>query len=104
MKKLLGIAVIVLTVGWTNGVSAQTVGKAVDKTGEAIGKGAKTVGHKTAEVAVKGTSGVVDKVYKGKAAPDGSNVYIDKADKKYYITKKGKKVYLKKSQITDKKD
>lgn len=75
------------------------VGKALDKTGKAIGKTATTVGNKTAEVAVKGTSKVADQTYKGKMAPDGSDVYIDSKNKKYYINKKGGKVYLKASQI-----
>ncbi|MNX97589.1 hypothetical protein SAMN04487898_11614 [Pedobacter sp. ok626] len=75
------------------------VGKALDKTGKAIGKTATTVGNKTAEVAVKGTSKVADKVYKGKMAPDGTDVYIDSKNRKYYVNKKGGKVYLKASQI-----
>lgn len=53
------------------------VGKAIDKTGKAVERGAKSVGNKTAEVAVKGGAKVVDQTYKGKMAPDGSNVYID---------------------------
>lgn len=84
-------------------VSAQSkVGETLDKTGKTIGKGAKTVGNKSAELATKGLAKVKDKTYKGKVAPDGSNVYIDKNDKKYYLDKKGKKTYLKKSQIKDK--
>jgi len=77
------------------------VGKALDKTGKAIGKTATTVGNKTAEVAVKGTSKVADETYKGKMAPDGTDVYIDGKNRKYYVDKKGKKVYLKPSQIKD---
>lgn len=77
------------------------VGKALDKTGKAVEKGAKSVGNKTAEVAVKGASKVADQTYKGKMAPDGSNVYIDGKNRKYYIDKKGAKIYLKASQIKD---
>jgi hypothetical protein len=73
----------------------------LDKTGKAIGKTATKVGNKTAEVAVKGSSKVVDKVYKGKMAPDGTDVYIDGKNKKYCINKKGAKIYLKASQIKD---
>jgi hypothetical protein len=75
------------------------VGKAIDKTGKAIGKTATTVGNKTAEVAVKGSSKVADQTFKGKMAPDGSDVYIDGKNKKYYINKKGAKIYLKTSEI-----
>ncbi|MEJ2904351.1 hypothetical protein [Pedobacter panaciterrae] len=79
----------------------ETVGGALDKTGKAIGKTAKKVGNKTAEVAVKGSAKVVDQTYKGKMAPDGTDVYIDGKNKKYYINKKGAKVYLKASEIKD---
>lgn len=75
------------------------VGKALQKTGNAIEKGAQAVGDKTAEVAVKGTAKISDKVWEGKMAPDGSDVYIDSKNKKYYVNKKGAKVYLKSSQI-----
>jgi predicted small secreted protein len=70
-------------------------GKVLQKTGKA----AKSVGNKTAEVAVKGTAKVVDAKFKGKMAPDGSDVYIDGKNNKYYINSKGAKVYLKASQI-----
>lgn len=74
-------------------------GKVLQKTGKAVEKGAKSVGNKTAEVAVKGSAKVVDQTFKGKMAPDGSNVYIDGKNNKYYINSKGAKVYLKASQI-----
>lgn len=70
-----------------------------ESVGQAIGKTAKKVGNKTAEVAVKGASKVADKTYKGKMAPDGTDVYINGENKKYYINKKGNRVYLKESQI-----
>lgn len=70
-----------------------------ESVGQAIGKTATKVGNKTAEVAVKGASKVADKTYKGKMAPDGSDVYINGKNKKYYINKKGNRVYLKESQI-----
>ncbi|WP_219224182.1 hypothetical protein [Pedobacter antarcticus] len=83
-------------------VSAQaqekkTVGQKIENT-------ASKVGNKTAEVAVKGTAKVADKTYKGKKAPDGTDVYIDGKNRKYYVDKKGGKVYLKASQIRDKVD
>jgi hypothetical protein len=69
---------------------------------ERVDSAAKKVGNKAASTAVKGVSTIKDKVYKGKIAPDGSSVYIDNKDRKYYIDKKGKKIFLKASQIRDK--
>jgi uncharacterized protein (UPF0333 family) len=98
-KILLGLAATALITSVSFTAMAQekktTAGKVVQKTGEA----AKSVGNKTAEVAVKGTAKVVDAKWKGKMAPDGSDVYIDGKNNKYYINKKGAKVYLKASQI-----
>ncbi|WP_379083936.1 hypothetical protein [Pedobacter sp. UC225_65] len=102
-KYVLGLAAMAMIASVTFTASAQEkkteVGKALQKTGKAVEKGAKSVGNKTAEVAVKGGAKVVDQTYKGKMAPDGSNVYIDGKNNKYYINKKGTKVYLKASQI-----
>lgn len=106
MKKKYLLGMLSLAVCTTLAFSANAqekhktgVGKAIDKTGKAIGHTATDVGNKTAEVAVKGTSKVADKVYKGKMAPDGTDVYIDSKNRKYYVNKKGGRVYLKASQI-----
>lgn len=77
--------------------SQQSMAQGIDST-------AKKVGNKTASIAVKGASKVTDKTYKGKVGPGGQTVYIDKHDKKYYVDEKGKKVYLKPSEIHDKVD
>ncbi len=83
MKKryLLGMAAAFAITLFATNANAQEkkteVGKALQKTGNAVEKGATAVGNKTAEVAVKGGAKVVDQTYKGKMAPDGSNVYID---------------------------
>lgn len=97
-KYVLGLLTLALVGTVSLGAQAQekkTVGQTIDKT-------ATTVGHKTAEVAVKGTSKVADKTYKGKVAPDGTDVYIDGKNRKYYVNKKGGKVYLKAAQIRNK--
>jgi hypothetical protein len=69
---------------------------------QAIKKTATKIGNTTASVAVKGTSKLTDKTYKGKEGPHGETVYIDKRDRKFYVNGKGRKVYLKSSQIRDK--
>ena len=80
----------------------QDLKKAASKTGKAIGKGATTVGNKTAELASKGESGVVDKVYSGKVGPNGEKIYINNKSKYYRIDKKGHRHYLIESQLKDK--
>lgn len=98
-KYLLGL----LTLALAGSVSLATQAQEKNKTvGQTIDKTATNVGHKSAEVAVKGASKVSDKTYKGKMAPDGTNVYIDGRNRKYYVNKKGGKVYLKASQIRNK--
>lgn len=97
-KYLIGAATLAMCVTLALNTNAQekkeSLGKKIDKT-------ATKVGNKTAEVAVKGTSKIADQTYKGKMAPDGSNVYINGKNQKYYINKKGGKVFLKASQIKD---
>jgi hypothetical protein len=89
-----------LTLGLITGVALNSQAQEKKESlGQKIGTTAKKVGNKTAEVAVKGTSKVTDKVWEGKMAPDGTDVYINSKNRKYYINKKGKKVYLKPSQI-----
>ena len=63
---------------------------------------AKKVGNKTAEIASKGKSGVVDEIYKDKVGPAGQTIYIDHSSKYYYVDEKGKKVYVPKSALKDK--
>lgn len=95
MKKI--IAVFVISTVLLSTAEAQ-VGKKVErgaeKTGHAIKKGGKAVGHKTAEVASKGKAKVVDKTYEGKWGPKGEVIYIDKYNRYYWIDNKGKKHYL----------
>ena len=78
------------------------VGTTAKKGWKATKKTASKVGNKTAEVAVKGTSAVVDKKYNGKVAPGGQTVYIDKNSYYYYVNKKGRHVYVKESTLVDK--
>ena len=101
MKKIFFSALFALGLVTTLSISASAQEKK-ETVGEKIDKTATKVGHKTAEVAVKGTSKIADKTWKGKMAPDGSDVYINNKNQKYYINKKGARVYLKASQIRDK--
>lgn len=98
-KYLIGLSAMAMVASVAFTANAQEkkteAGKVIQKTG----KVAKSVGNKTAEVAVKGTAKVVDAKYKGRIAPDGSDVYIDGKNNKYYINSKGARVYLKANQI-----
>jgi hypothetical protein len=101
-KIILGLAAIGMMASISFSAAAQEkktkAGKAIQKTGKVVKSGA----NKTAEVAVKGTAKVVDAKFKGKIAPDGSDVYIDGKNNKYYINSKGAKIYLRADQIKDK--
>lgn len=94
MKKL---AVIFLCLGLISFSAANAQVK------EEVKKDAKKVGHKTAEVASKTKAAVVDKRYRDKEGPDGQTIYIDKHSKYYWIDDKGKKQYIAKSALKDKK-
>ena len=71
MKNIMKAAIVAAGVFVASQGYAQTVGKDIEKT-------ASKVGNKTAEVASKGASGVVDKKYAGKAGPQGQTIYINK--------------------------
>jgi hypothetical protein len=64
-----------------------------------IKKTAKKVGNKTAEVAVKGASTIVDKTYKDMVGPGGEKVYINNKSRYYYINSKGNKVFVTRAQL-----
>lgn len=92
-KYLIGLTAMAMIASVSFTAVAQEKKTAVGKALQKTGKAAKSVGNKTAEVAVKGTAKVVDAKYKGKIAPDGSDVYIDGKNNKYYINAKGAKIY-----------
>ncbi len=62
----------------------------------------KKIGNKTAEIASKGKSDLVDVIYKDKVGAQGQTIYIDHSSKYYYVDKKGKKVYVAKSTLMNK--
>lgn len=80
----------------------QKIGHTTKKVGKAIGKGAKAVGNKTAELASKGSSAVIDKVYEGKVTAAGKTVYINDQSKYYWVDKKGRRHFVKESQLKPK--
>jgi hypothetical protein len=71
------------------------------KAGHEVKKDAKKAGNKTAEVAVKAESKIVDKEVADKMGPNGEKVYMKKNNRYYYVTDKGKKVYIKKAELKE---
>lgn len=82
--------------------AGQDIKNAAKKTGKAVKKGAKKVGNKTAELASKGTSAVIDKVYEGKQGPDGQTIYINNESKYYWVDKKGHRQFIAENKLKNK--
>jgi hypothetical protein len=104
MKNLFKVALVAA------GIFSFTQGHAQDQdqdhkdknVGHQIGKTATTVGHATAHTAVIGDAAITDKRYRGKMGPGGQTIYINKNSHYFYVDHKGKRVYLKKSELRDK--
>ena len=100
MKNVIKAAVLAAGIFSFASVNAQTH---KDSTlGHKIGVTATKVGHKTSQIAASGAAVVTDKKYEGKCGPQGQTVYINKHSHYFYVSKKGHRIYLKKSQLMDK--
>ena len=106
MKKILGIAIIAL-LGLSAPSFAQSkvdkaangVKKGAHKAWQGTKKGAKTVGNKTAEVTEKGVARVTDKKSDQWVGPSGQTIYIDDLAKYYWVSGKGKKMFVSESAL-----
>lgn len=98
MKKLIGISILALLVGFSSAKAQDTTKKVTTK----VKEGAVKAGNKTAELASKGKNAITDKVYKDKEGPNGETIYIDKHSKYYWIDKKGHKVPISKNELRSK--
>ena len=76
-----------------NKSDSTSVGKEIKKAGKATARTAKKAGKKVGEVGAKSAAKVKDKSLKEKG-PNGETVYIDKYQKKYYVNKNAKRIYL----------
>ena len=108
MKKVIAAALFVAALFVAGQADAQSKDTTsfktkVHKTTKQVGNAATKIGHKTSEIAVKGASTIVDKQYKDKCGPNGETIYINSHSEYYYVDKKGHKVYLKESELKDKK-
>jgi hypothetical protein len=98
MKKFICISILALLAAFSSANAQRTA----DKVGSDVKKGAVKAGNKTAEMASKGKSAVIDKVYKDKEGPNGETIYIDKHSKYYWIDKKGHKIPIAKNKLRTK--
>lgn len=62
-------------------------------------KGAKAVGNETAELATKGKAKVTDKKSDEWVGPEGQTIYVDDGSKYYWISEKGKRMFVSKSSL-----
>ena len=103
MKNLMKAALFAATMLFAVQGMAGTVKRDTSITKKA-GNTAKKVGDQAANTAANTDSHIVDKKYEGKCGPHGETVYINEHSKYYYVDKKGHRVFLKKSELMDKKE
>ena len=108
MKKILGISIVALLVGFSSANAQDTTKKdttsrnTTRKVTTKVKEGAVNAGNKTAELASKGKNAITDKIYKDKEGPNGETIYINKHSKYYWIDKKGHKVAISKTDLRSK--
>lgn len=81
---------------------ATTQSMAQTSTKGSVGRTINKIGNKSAQIAVKGASGVADKKYDRKVGPSGQTIYINKNSSYYWVNARGKKIYISKSKLIDK--
>jgi hypothetical protein len=94
MKKIFSIAVIALLGLSAPAFAQEKLEKGAKKTWKGTKKGAKKVGHNTAEVASTGKAKVTDKKSDTWVGPEGQSIYVDNNNKYYWINGKGKRIYV----------
>jgi hypothetical protein len=99
MKKLIGIFALTLFVGMAGTANAQSKVKEAEQD---VKHSAKTVGHKSAEIASKGKARITDQRYKDKVGPNGQTIYVDNHSRYYWIDKKGHRQYVTEAELKDK--
>lgn len=98
MKKI-SVIIALLFIGSTLSLKAQSK---VSHAGHEVKKGAKKVGNKTAELASKGKSKIVNKSVKDKTGPNNETIYMDNQARYYWIDKKGHNHYIPASALKNK--
>lgn len=65
-------------------------------------KGAKAVGNETAELATKGKAKLTDKTSAEYVGPDGQTIYVDDNTRYYWVSEKGKRMFVDKDALKPK--
>lgn len=73
-----------------------TLGQDLKQAGKSTGKAAKKAVKKIGEAGANVGAEIKDKALKDVKGSNGETVYVDQYDRRYYINKDAKKVYLKK--------
>lgn len=111
MKKIFGIALFTACVALANPSQAQDstsgvvhkvghgIKKGTKKVWKGTKKGAKAVGNETAELATKAKGEITDKTSDEWVGPNGQKIYVDDGNKYYWVSERGKKMFVSKSQM-----
>lgn len=115
MKKFMATAIVLAFLGISAPLFAQddTTKSTVEKAGKSVKKGAKKawkgtknvakkVGNETAETATKAKAEVTDKEAEGWQGPNGEKIYVDDGNKYYWISEKGKRMWISEDKLKKK--
>jgi hypothetical protein len=109
MKKFFGIAVLAAFIGVASPSNAQDttekkegiikkaghgIKKGSKKAWKSTKKGAKVVGNETAELATKGKGEITDKTSDEWVGSNGQKIYVDDGNKYYWVSEKGKRMFV----------
>lgn len=76
--------------------------KGAKKAWKGTKKGAKAVGNETAELSTKAKAKVTDKEAEGWEGPNGEKIYVDDGNKYYWVSEKGKRMWIEKDKLKQK--
>jgi hypothetical protein len=103
MKKVFGFAFVALlglaAPSFAQEADDTKVEKGAKKVWKGTKKGVKKAGNKTAEVTVKGVSGVTNKKSDDWVGPNGQTIYVDDSNKYFWVNGRGKRIYVSESAL-----
>ncbi len=115
MKKILGITLLAGLLSLTAvaqdtttneksriSKAGSSVKKGSKKAWKGTKKGAKAAGDETAELATKGKAKVTDKKRDEWVGPNNETIYVDDNSKYYWISEKGKRMFVAKEELKKK--